>query len=117
MDIIETKNLKSGGKMKGIKKIILAMIVGSMYASTVLAEEAAAVAGASEILSAKAVAALAMAIAAAGAGGAQAKAISAALDSIGRNPGAAGSMFLPWILALALIESLAILTFVICLGV
>lgn len=103
--------------MKGVKKVVVAMIVGSMYASTVFAEEVAqaAATGPSELLSAKAAAALAMAIAAAGAGGAQAKAISAALDSIGRNPGAAGKMFLPWMLALALIESLAILTFVLCL--
>ena len=45
----------------------------------------------------------------------QGKAISAALESIGRNPGAAGQMFLPWLLALVLIESLVIYAFVIAL--
>jgi F-type H+-transporting ATPase subunit c len=112
------KNVNLGGQMKGVKRIISALVVGSFYASTVLAEEVAVAAtGGNEILATKGLAALAMAIAAVGAGGAQGKAISAALDSIGRNPGAAGAMFLPWILALALIESLAILTFVICIMV
>ena len=45
----------------------------------------------------------------------QSRSISAALESIGRNPGAAGQMFLPWLLALVLIESLVIYAFVIAL--
>ena len=59
--------------------------------------------------------ALSIAIAAVGGAMAQSKAISAALESIGRNPGAAGQMFLPWLLALVLIESLVIYAFVIAL--
>jgi F-type H+-transporting ATPase subunit c len=43
---------------------------------------------------------------------AQAKAVSTALESIGRNPGASGKIFVPMILGLALIESLVILSFV-----
>lgn len=43
----------------------------------------------------------------------QGKAVSAALDSIGRNPSASGKVFVPMILGLALIESLVILSFVI----
>jgi F-type H+-transporting ATPase subunit c len=43
----------------------------------------------------------------------QGRAVSAALDSIGRNPSAAGKVFVPMILGLALIESLVILSFVI----
>lgn len=39
---------------------------------------------------------------------AQGRAAANALDGIARNPGAAGPMFLPLILALALIESLVI---------
>ena len=44
---------------------------------------------------------------------AQAKAASSALDAIGRNPSAAGKIQTPMIIALALIESLVILSFVI----
>ena len=56
-----------------------------------------------------------LAIGAAAMGGAlgQGKAVSAALDSIGRNPSASGKVFVPMILGLALIESLVILSFVI----
>ena len=56
-----------------------------------------------------------IAIAAFGGAMGQGKAISAALESIGRNPGAAGQLFLPWLLALVLIESLVIYAFVIAL--
>ena len=43
----------------------------------------------------------------------QGKAAGAALDSIGRNPAAAGKLLVPMILGLALIESLVILAWVI----
>lgn len=43
----------------------------------------------------------------------QGKAAAAALDSIGRNPAAAGKLLVPMILGLALIESLVILAWVI----
>lgn len=46
----------------------------------------------------------------------QAKAISAGLESIGRNPSASGKIFTPMILGLALIESLVILSFVIAIN-
>ncbi|MCC6932737.1 MAG: ATP synthase F0 subunit C [Deltaproteobacteria bacterium] len=59
--------------------------------------------------------AIAMAIASSFGALAQCRAGAAALDSIGRNPGAAGSLFVPMILVLALIESLVALTFVIIL--
>lgn len=51
---------------------------------------------------------LTIAIAVFGGATAQGKVISAVVDAISRNPGAAGQMFLPWILALAFIESLVI---------
>jgi F-type H+-transporting ATPase subunit c len=57
--------------------------------------------------------ALTMGLAALGGTMAQGKAVTSALDSIGRNPGASGKLFLPMILGLALIESLVILSFVI----
>lgn len=43
----------------------------------------------------------------------QAKAVSAALDSIGRNPAAQGKLFIPMLIGLAFVESLVIIAFVI----
>ncbi|MCB0322176.1 MAG: ATP synthase F0 subunit C, partial [Bdellovibrionales bacterium] len=67
------------------------------------------------LLTADGLAGLGIAIAAFGGAMGQGRAISAALEAIGRNPGAAGQMFLPWLLALVLIESLVIYAFVIAL--
>lgn len=53
-------------------------------------------------------AALAIAIPAFGGAFGQGRAASAALEGIARNPGAAGKLFVPMILGLALIESLVI---------
>ena len=46
----------------------------------------------------------------------QSKVITAALDSIGRNPGAADAMFLPLLFGIAFIESLFILGWLIVAG-
>ena len=46
----------------------------------------------------------------------QSKVMSSALESIGRNPGAAGQMFVPWLFGLAFIESLIILAWLIAAG-
>lgn len=62
---------------------------------------------------AQAAAGLGIAIAAFGGAFGQGKATSAALESIGRNPGAAGQLFLPMILGLVFIESLVIYALVI----
>ena len=43
----------------------------------------------------------------------QGKATAAAVEGIGRNPGASGNMFLPFLLGLVLIESLVIYALVI----
>lgn len=67
------------------------------------------------LLGADGLAVIGIAIAAIGGAMGQSKAIAAALEAIGRNPGAAGQMFLPWLLALVLIESLVIYAFVIAL--
>ena len=56
---------------------------------------------------------LGLGIAAAGGGVGQGKAASAALEGIGRNPGAAKAMMTPLLLSLALIESLVIYSLVI----
>lgn len=47
----------------------------------------------------------------------QGKIISAAVESIARNPGASGQMFLPWILGVVLVESLVILSWLIAAGI
>ena len=56
-----------------------------------------------------------IAIAAFGGALGQGRTASAALESIGRNPGAAGQMFTPMLLGLVLIESLVIYALVIAL--
>lgn len=56
---------------------------------------------------------LAIGLAVLGAGLGQGKGVSAILEAIGRNPGAAGKLLVPMLLGLALIESLAILAFVV----
>lgn len=58
-------------------------------------------------------AAIAIGIAAYGGTQGQGKAAAAALEGIARNPGAQQKIFVPMILALALIESLVILAFVV----
>lgn len=57
---------------------------------------------------------IAIALAVLGGTLAQAKAASAALEGIARNPAAQNKIFIPMIVALALIESLVIVCFVIC---
>ncbi len=58
---------------------------------------------------------LAIGIAAAGGGVGQGRAAAAALEGIARNPGASDKIFTPFILGLALIESLVIYARVIAL--
>ncbi len=60
-------------------------------------------------------AALAIGIAAFGGAMAQAKAASAALEGIGRNPAAKEKIFIPMIVSLALIESLVIYAFIVAM--
>ena len=58
---------------------------------------------------------LGIGIAAFGGALAQSRAAAAALDGIARNPGAAGKIFTPMILGLALIESLVIYALIIAI--
>lgn len=58
---------------------------------------------------------LAIGIAALGGALGQGRAVTAALESIGRNPGAAGKITTPMIIGLALIESLVIYALVIAI--
>jgi len=57
----------------------------------------------------------ALAIAACGGAFAQGRSIASALEGTARNPGAGGDLRVSMIIGLALIESLVIYTFVICL--
>ena len=59
---------------------------------------------------------LAIGLAALGCGLGQGRTASAALEGMARNPQAAGSLFTPMIIGLALIESLCILGFVVAQG-
>ncbi len=59
---------------------------------------------------------LGLGIAALGGALGQGKVAASALDSISRNPGASGSMFLPMILGLVFIETLVLFTFVVTSG-
>jgi F-type H+-transporting ATPase subunit c len=60
---------------------------------------------------------LAIGLAAIGGSLGQGRAAAAALEGIARNPGASGKIFVPLILALALIESLVIYALVIALRI
>ena len=83
----------------------LFVAVPSVFAETA---EAGALAGAYKSLAAAFGAAIAIGLAAFGGATGQSKAVVAALEGIGRNPGAADKMFVPMIVGLALIESLVI---------
>lgn len=60
-------------------------------------------------------AAIAISVAAIGGAIGQGLAASSALDGIARNPAASGKIFTPFIIAMALIESLVILGFVVAM--
>lgn len=101
-----------GGNMTLITRILgVAFILLAIVDPAFAAEEAVEAAGG--LLSGKAAAGLGIAIAAFGGAIGQGKTAAAALEGIGRNPGAAGQMFTPMIVGLALIESLVIYALVI----
>ncbi len=89
-------------------------LMATMSHAVVWAEEYGAAASGGEGKSALAIAAgFAIAIAAFGGALGQSRAATAALEGIARNPGAAGKVQTPMIIALALIESLVIYALVI----
>lgn len=95
-----------------MKKLMLALF--AFIAQMSITAVAMAADGASEASNLIPIGAgLTMAIAALGGTLAQGKAASAALEGIARNPGAAPKVQTPMILALALIESLVLFSFVI----
>jgi F-type H+-transporting ATPase subunit c len=90
--------------------LLVGTLVMTFGSSLALAEEAAHSGGDPyKSLSA----ALAIAIAAFGGAIGQGRTATAALEAIGRNPAAQGKIFVPMIIALALIESLVLYAFVI----
>ncbi len=101
--------------MKKLLAALTGFVSTALVAGSAMAQEAAAATGGAS--NPKAIyaisAALAIAIAASFGALGQAKAAAAALEGIGRNPGAAGKVQTPMIIALALIESLVIYALVI----
>jgi len=102
--------------MKRFVNLVAAAALMSVVPATAFAQEHAAAAVAEGRGLIGLAAAIAMGIAALGGTMAQGKAVTSALDSIGRNPGAAGKLFLPMILGLAFIESLVVVSFVVAYG-
>jgi len=97
-------------------------ILGGVFASLMssgvalaAAEGAAAAAGDSKGVAIAISAGVAVAIAAFGAALGQGRVGASAMESIGRNPNAAGNLFLPLVLTLALLEALALYGFVIAI--
>ncbi len=92
------------------KTLMIALsLVATLVSSVAFAAEGA---GASDPYASLA-AAFAIAIAAFGGAIAQGRTATSALDGIARNPAAQGKIFVPMIIALALIESLVLYAFVI----
>lgn len=94
---------------KNICLIAIASVAVLLGADAAFAEEAG---NASDYLTPIGIA-LTMGVAALGGTLSQGKAVSSALEAIGRNPSSGGEVFLPLILGMAFIESLVILSFVI----
>ena len=88
-------------------------IVGLLLAAPAFAQEAGAKAASNTVNWVALTSGFAMAIASAGCGYAQGKAASAACEGLARNPGARAGIQFALILALVLIESMALYTFAI----
>ncbi len=88
-------------------------LAGLLLAAPAFAQEGAAKAAASGVNWVALTSGFSMAIASAGCGYAQSKATAAACEGLGRNPGARGAIQFALILALVLIESMALYTFAI----
>ncbi len=98
--------------MKKIINLLGLSIVSTLFAASSAFAETAAGAGENSGLIAIG-AGIAISVAALGGALGQGRAIGSALESIGRNPSAAGQMFTPMLLGLVFIETLVIFSFVI----
>jgi|SRR5712692_507431 len=94
--------------MRKFAFLLLTVLVAGLFAPAAVAAEGTPATGASWVVI---TAGFSMAIASAACGYAQAKASAAASESIARNPGASGVIQNMLILALVLIESMALYTF------
>jgi F-type H+-transporting ATPase subunit c len=101
-----------------INKKNLVVLGASLLPVLARAEEVAVQVGATNSAKSSAfwAAGLCMGLAAAIVGFSQSRAAVAALEGIGRNPAAQKGLFVPLILSLALMESLALLAFVVSNG-
>ncbi len=97
--------------MRKFALMLLVILAVCVFAPAALAQEHAGVAAATNWVAITA--GFSMAVASAGCGYAQAKATSAACESFARNPGAAPAIRFAILLALVLIESMALYTFAI----
>ena len=88
-------------------------VAGLLIAAPAFAQEAAEKAAAAGVNWVALTSGFSMAIASAGCGYAQSKATAAACEGLGRNPGARAAIQFALILALVLIESMALYTFAI----
>ncbi len=98
--------------------MLLVVLFVLSYGTAFAAEAAPAAAGGLDPLVKACIAIAAgigLGIAALGGAIGQGKAIAAALDGIGRNPGASGKIITPMIIGLAMIESLVIYSLVVSL--
>jgi F-type H+-transporting ATPase subunit c len=91
-------------------------LVALFASSAAFAQGGAAVGGGTRELGLAIGAGLAVGLAALGGGLGQGRAASSALDGIARNPQASGKIFTPMIIALALTESLVLLSWLIASG-
>jgi F-type H+-transporting ATPase subunit c len=101
--------------MKNTTKRIAIALITTMAALPAFAEEAAQASGAGNSGLLAIGAGLAIGIAAFGGAMGQSRTAAAALEGIARNPAAQDKIFTPMIVALALIEALVILAFLIAL--
>jgi F-type H+-transporting ATPase subunit c len=102
--------------MKRLLTFIVPLMTAFFVANPAFADDAAANEFSKKGMFAIA-AAIAIGLAAAGGGLGQGRAAAAALEGIARNPSASGKVFVPFILGLALIESLVLLAFLIAGGI
>lgn len=93
-------------------KVLLVMVATFLVSAVAFAQDAAGGHGGGDQFASLA-AGLGIGIAVLGGALGQAKAATAALEGIARNPAAAGKMFVPMIIGLALIESLVIYAFLV----
>jgi F-type H+-transporting ATPase subunit c len=113
LNLIQSKSLQS--KMSQAKSLVIAAtILGAPL--LVQAEEIVAVSGPSNLGMRAIAAAIVLGAAAVAGTTAQGRALTSAMDSIGRNPASSGPLFIPLLIGLALIESLVVLAFVIALS-